>query len=118
MRIADRGAGALMREKATLLAVLLDARRAQSGKAVLVDRGLPGKEFLDRKRITRAGFLERQKAATDRGNHFRLSADDPALGRRRRQVRNRQRTTIRPDDILDPRAMGFGHWYTHNTRLD
>src|SRR4029453_6731345 len=98
-----------------LLAVLLDARRAQPGETMLVDRSLPGKELLNGQRIPRAGFLERQKAATHRGDHFRLSADDPALGRCRRQVRNSQRTTIRPDDILDPRAMGFVHWHTHKT---
>ena len=42
----------------SLLAVLLNARRAQAGEAVLVDRVLPGQEFLDRKGITRAGFLK------------------------------------------------------------
>src|SRR4029079_370276 len=31
-----------------LLAILLDARRAQTGKAVLVDRILPGEKFFDR----------------------------------------------------------------------
>jgi hypothetical protein len=42
----------------SLLAVLLNARRAQAGEAVLVDRVLPGEEFLDRKGIARAGFLK------------------------------------------------------------
>src|SRR5262245_22570076 len=41
-----------------LLAILLDARGAQTGEAVLVDRVLPGQEFLDRQRVARAGFLE------------------------------------------------------------
>lgn len=104
--------------KRVLLAVLLNARRAQAGKAVLVNRGLPGEEFLDGQRIPRAGLFKRQKAPTHGGDHLRLSADDPALGRCRRQIRNRQRTTIGPDHILDPRAMGFVHWYTHKTRLD
>src|SRR5258707_15190825 len=34
-----------------LLPVLLDARGAQAGEAVLVDRVLPGEEFFDRQRI-------------------------------------------------------------------
>ncbi len=95
------------------MAILLDARGAQPSKTMLVDRVLPGKELLNGQRISGAGFLERLKAATYRRDHFGLSTDDPALGRWRRQVRNSQRTTIRPDDILDPRAMGFVHWHTH-----
>ena len=45
-----------------LLAVLLDARGAQAGEAVLVDRILPGQEFFDGKRVAGAGFLERKQA--------------------------------------------------------
>jgi hypothetical protein len=41
-----------------LLPVLLDARGAQAGEAVLVDRILPGEKFLDRQRVTAAGFFE------------------------------------------------------------
>src|SRR5262245_16868801 len=117
-RLAVRRQFAIRGEEG-LLAVLLDARRAQPGETMLVDRSLPGKELFDGQRIPRTGFLERQKAAAHCSDHFRLSADDPTLCRRRRQVRNRQRTTIRPDDILDPRAMGFVHWHTHKniTRL-
>src|SRR5436190_24245386 len=97
----------------SLLAVLLDARGAQAGEAVLVDRILPGEEFLDRQRVAAAGFLERQQAAAHSGDHFRLAADDPALGARRRQVGDRQRTAIGPDYILHPRAVGLVHGYTH-----
>jgi hypothetical protein len=43
-----------------LLTVLLDTRRAQAGKAVLVDGILPGEEFLDGQRITAARLFERQ----------------------------------------------------------
>src|SRR5262245_66123157 len=78
-----------------LLAVLLDARGAQPGETMLVDRSLPGKELLDGQRIPRAGFLERPKAATHRGDHLRLSAGDPAPGPWRGAGRDRQRATIR-----------------------
>jgi hypothetical protein len=44
------------------LPVLLDARRAQAGKAMLVDGILPGQEFLDGQRVATAGFLERKQA--------------------------------------------------------
>jgi hypothetical protein len=43
-----------------LLTVLLDTRRTQAGKAVLVDGILPGEEFLDGQRITAARLFERQ----------------------------------------------------------
>src|SRR5262249_8177625 len=105
-------------EIVALLAILLNARRAQTSEAMLINRCLPGQELLDGQRVTRTSFLEGQQSATDRCDHLRFSADDPAFGRRRWQVRNSQRTTIWPDYIFDPRAMGFGHWYTHKTKLD
>src|SRR5476651_2664919 len=95
-----------------LLPVLLDARGAQAGKAMLVDGGLPGEEFLDRQCVTGASFFEGQQATAHGRNHLSLAADDPALCARRGQIRNRERTAVRPDHILDPRAMGFGHSYS------
>jgi hypothetical protein len=41
-----------------LLAVLLDARGAQAGQTMLVDRELPGEEFVDGQRVTAASLLE------------------------------------------------------------
>src|SRR5580692_1217956 len=92
-----------------LLTVLLNAGRAQAGKAVLVDRVLPGKKFLDRQCVTAACLFKRKKSAADRGDHLRLAADDPTLRSRRRQISDRQRRTVRPDDVFDPRAMGLCH---------
>ena len=43
----------------SFLPVLLDARRAQPGQAMLVDGILPGEEFLDGKRVAAAGFFKR-----------------------------------------------------------
>ena len=40
-----------------LVAVLLDARSAQAGEAMLVNRNLPTQEFVDRERVTRARFF-------------------------------------------------------------
>src|SRR5215468_4666976 len=59
-----------------LLPVLLDARGAQAGKAVLVDRILPGQEFLDRQRVAAASFLERKQAAAHGSNDLGLASDD------------------------------------------
>jgi hypothetical protein len=63
-----------------LLAILLDPGGAQSGKAMLIDRELPGKEFVDGQRVAAAGFLKGEEAAADRGNNFGLTANNPPLG--------------------------------------
>ena len=92
-----------------LLAILLDARRAKSRKSMLVDRLLPGDEFFDGQRIALAGFFEAEQAAAHGGHDFGLAANDPALGIARREVRDRQRTSIRSDDVLDSRTNLIGH---------
>ena len=74
---------------------------------------MPGEEFLHRERIAGAGLLKGQKPAADRGDNFRLAANDPASRARSRQIGDGQRTAVRPDDVFHPRAMGFGHWYSH-----
>lgn len=40
------------------VAVLLDPRGAQAGKAMIVDRGLPGEEFLNRQTIALASLFK------------------------------------------------------------
>jgi hypothetical protein len=71
-----------------LLAILLDSGGAQAGKAVLVDRKLPRKEFVDRQGVAAAGLLKGEQAAADCGNDFGLTADDPPFGPGRGQIRN------------------------------
>jgi hypothetical protein len=73
---------------AGLLAILLDAGRAQSGKAMLVDGKLPREEFVDRQRVAAAGLLEGEQTAADRGNDFGLTANYPPFGPGRGQIRN------------------------------
>ena len=81
-----------------LVAVLLDARGAQAGKAVVVDGGLPGQEFFDRQRITFTGFFEAEKATTHGGDDFGLPANHPAPRVGRRQIGDRQGAAIGTDD--------------------
>jgi hypothetical protein len=99
-----------------LLAVLLDARGAQAGQTMLVDRELPGEEFVDGQRVAAAGFLEGKQAATHGRDNFGLAADDPPFGTGRRKIRDRQRTAVRPDDVFYPRAMGFCHGVLTNSQ--
>src|SRR5205085_11789667 len=99
-----------------LLAVLLNARGAQAGQTVLVDRELPGKEFVDGQRVAAAGLLKGEQAAANGSDDFSLAANDPPLGAWRRQIRDRQRTAVRPDDVFYPRAMGFCHGVLTNSQ--
>src|SRR5690242_19655012 len=69
-----------------VLAVLLNARGAQSGKAVLVDGVLPGQELFNRQGVAAAGLFERQQPAADSGDHFGFAADDPTFRPGRRQI--------------------------------
>jgi hypothetical protein len=71
-----------------LLAILLDAGGAQSGKAMLIDGKLPGKELVDGQRVTAASLLKGEQAAADRGNDFGLPADNPTFRPGRGQIRN------------------------------
>ena len=77
---------------------------------------LPGQEFVDRQRVAAAGLFERKQAAANGSDDLGLAANDPALGAGRGQIRDRQRTAVRPDDVLDPRAMGFGHGVLTNSQ--
>src|SRR5215510_14425489 len=74
-----------------LLAILLDARGAQAGQTMLVDRELPGQEFVHGQRVAAAGFLEGEQAASDRRDDFGLAANNPPLGAGRGKIRNGQR---------------------------
>jgi len=66
--------------KAVLLAILLDARRAQSRQAMLIDRKLPGKEFVDGQSVAAAGLFEGKQAPADCGNDFGFTANNPPFG--------------------------------------
>jgi hypothetical protein len=72
-----------------LLAILLDTGGAQAGKAVLVDRELPGQEFIDGQRVAAASLLEGEQSTTYRGDDFGLAADYPPFGPGCRQIRDR-----------------------------
>jgi hypothetical protein len=59
---------------------LLDSGGPQTRKTMLVDRKLPGQEFVDGQGVAAAGLLEGEQAAANRGDDFSLAADDPPLG--------------------------------------
>ena len=45
-------------ETGKLVAIILDARRAQAGQAMTFDRALPAEEFLNRQPVTFARFVQ------------------------------------------------------------
>jgi hypothetical protein len=92
-----------------LLPVLLDARGAQARQTMLVDGELPAQKLLSGQGVTLTRFFEAQETAANGGDNLGLAADNPATGAGRGKVGNRQGTAIRPNDILDPWAVGFGH---------
>ena len=98
-----------------LLPILLNARGAQTSQPMLVDRHLPAEEFINRQRIAAAGLFQGQEPTAHRCDHFRLAANDPALGRRWRKIRYRQRTPIWSDDIFYPWSDRLGHLLLTNS---
>src|SRR3546814_19876860 len=66
------------------VAIVLDARHAQSGHAAAVDRPLPAGKFLEGQPIAFARFVDGQEPAVDGRDALRLAAHDPT-GRRRRR---------------------------------
>jgi hypothetical protein len=77
-----------MQDNAPLLAILLNAGGPQACKTMLINRKLPGQEFVDRQGVAAASLLKREQATTNRGNDFGLAADDPPFCPGRGQIRN------------------------------
>ena len=83
-----------------------------------IDKTLPSQEFVDRQIIAFAGIIEAQKSATHCSDDFRLSADDPAFGIRRREVCDGQWAAVGSTDITQEGTLYFGHGaHTHNLDL-
>src|SRR5688572_23266430 len=76
-------------------AIMLDARGAQAGQAVLVDRLAPRFELFLGEPIALARLFEREQAAAHGGDNFRLAADHPAGRARRRQIVQREGIPVR-----------------------
>ena len=75
-------------DRERLLPILLDPGGPQAGQTMLIDGKLPGQEFVDRQRVTAAGFLEGEQATSDRCDDLGLAADDPPFGTGRGQIGN------------------------------
>ena len=86
--------------------ILLDSGRAQSGKAVAIDRTLPSKELVGRQRVTIAGFFKREQSTPNGGDDFCFATNYPACRPRCWEISKCQLATVGADDILHFRALG------------
>ena len=62
------------------MAILLDPGGAQAGEAVLIDRELPGEEFVHGQRVAAACLFKREEPAANRGDNLSFTANDPPFG--------------------------------------
>ncbi len=80
--------------------VLLKASGAQAGKAMELERALPGEELLFRQPVATAGFLESDLTGAHCGHDRGFAADHPSPGVRRRQLyHGRAQINNRPQRI-------------------
>jgi hypothetical protein len=87
---------------------LLNARYAQTCKAMGLERASPEEELFFRQLVPTASFLESNFAATYRGDHRGLAADHPSLGSRGRQAFRGRSSDRRPTGERIHRAIrGF-----------
>ena len=96
--------------------ILLDPGGAEASQAIFVDRGLPGQELLGRELVALAGLLKAQEPAANGCDYFGLAADDPATRIRRRQIGNRKRAAVRPNDVFNARSYKIGHTTLYATQ--
>ena len=71
--------------------ISLDTRCAQTAKTILVDRLLPGTEFIDGQRVAAARILERKQTTANRGNNLGFPTRHPTFCSLWRQIGDRQR---------------------------
>jgi hypothetical protein len=94
------------------LPVLLGPGNTQPGEAMVVDRMLPGDEFVDREHVAAAGVVKGEQTTAHGRDHLGLASDDPAIRARRRQIGDSQRAAVRTDHVLGPRSKGFHYAYS------
>ena len=90
---------------------MLDPRHAQALHTRTVDRALPRGEFLERQRIAFAHFVDRQQAAIDRRDDFRLAPNDLAGRGGRRQHIQAKGFPERPDHHSRTDFLVLDHLY-------
>src|SRR5688500_10618848 len=84
--------------------VMLDPGHPKARHSGAVDGALPGSELLEAERVARAGLVDGEQPAIDRGDDLGLAAHHPAGRRGRRQRIERQRLPERADDLRRARG--------------
>ena len=89
--------------------------RRKAEVVAAVRGGLPIQEFVHAKRIACTSLFETQQPSTHRGNDLGFSPDHPTPGVLGRKIRDRQRASIRPDNVLDAGTHLYGHFTLYLT---
>ena len=105
----------ILMEGALAFAVVLYPGGPQTGKAMLVDGGLPIEEFVDAQCIAVARLFEAEQPAAHSSDDFGFAADDPPPRVGGGKVCNRERTTVRSDNVLNARTHLYGHFTLYST---
>src|ERR1700704_3821859 len=80
---------------------------------MLIDRSLPGEEFIDRQGVAVAGVSQGEQYTAHGRDHQGLARDGPVLLRTRwRQISNRQWAAVRALQVVNPRSKGVKHRYS------
>jgi hypothetical protein len=85
--------------------IMLKTRRSQASEAMLIDRPLPGGEFIGREHVAVAGLFKRKHALANSVDDLGLATDHPSLRRDRRQIRRLRTRSIMIDYVFAIRMM-------------
>jgi hypothetical protein len=89
--------------------ISLDARHAQTAKTILVDRLLPGVEFIDGQCVAATRLFERKQSNANRGNNHGFPLRYPTFCFLWRQIGDRQHRIVWPDDMVASWAIRVSH---------
>jgi hypothetical protein len=105
----------ILMEGALAFAVVLYPCGPQTGQTMFVDSGLPVEEFIDAECIASAGLFEAEQTAAHCCDDFGFTADDPPPRIGGGKVCNRERTSVRSDNVLNARTHLYGHFTLYST---
>ncbi|MNT90007.1 hypothetical protein D3C72_2308350 [compost metagenome] len=82
---------------------------------MFVDGSLPVQEFIDAQCVAVAGLFEAEQPAAHGSDDFGFTADDPPPRIGGGKVCNRERTSVRSDNVLNARTHLYGHFTLYST---
>jgi hypothetical protein len=96
--------------------ISLDTLYAQTAKTILVDRLLPGVEFIDGQRVAATRLFQRKQSNANRGNNHGFPLRYPTFCFLWRQIGDRRHRTVWPDDMVASWAIRLSHGWRHRRK--